>query len=146
MTKDEVRSELYLMINDFGDKNETAKSLNKVLDAKKAEIKKLMGDYDIDTLKTDTYKATYSVIENDSLNEDKLLSCLLTVPAWVKLATDNNLVKTVHQVDFDALENAIYNGKIPKDKLLELDTMKESRPVVKLLVSKLKKKKKQEDE
>ena len=46
-----------------------------------------------------------------------------------------------YKATFDALEKAIYDGKLTQDQLLELDRAKEVKEVVTLRVTKIKKKK-----
>ena len=109
----------------------------KICDKENAIIKSIMADMDEPTYEAGGYKATYSVSERTSMNEEMLLEIAHNygIP---------NIIKTKEYIDFDALENAIYKGDIPKEALLEMDKAKEVKEVVTLRVTKIKKKKEEE--
>lgn len=113
-----------------------ADSYKKICEKENAKIKAIMKDFVVTEYVAGEYKATYSVSTRETLNEDKLLEIAhhFGIP---------EIVKTKEYIDFDALEKAIYDGKISDDILLEMDKAKEVKEVVTLRVTK---KKKEEEE
>lgn len=113
-----------------------ADSYKKICEKENAKIKAIMKDFVVTEYETGEYRATYSVSTRETLNEDKLLEIAhhFGIP---------EIVKTKEYIDFDALEKAIYDGKISDDILLEMDKAKEVKEVVTLRVTK---KKKEEEE
>ena len=112
-------------------------SYKKICDKENAEIKKLMTDLVLPFYEAGEYKATCTISERESMNEEMLL----------EIAHNHGIseiVKTKEYIDFDALEKAIYDGKISQEILLELDKAKEVKKVTTLRVSKIKKKKEKE--
>lgn len=106
----------------------------KICDRENAEIKSIMRDFVVSSYEASGYKATYSVSERTSMNEEMLLD----------IAHNYNIpgiVKTKEYIDYDALEKAIYDGNISEDVLLEMDKAKTVKEVVTLKVSKVKQKK-----
>ena len=106
----------------------------KICDKENAEIKAIMGDLAVQHYEAGGYKASYSVQQRESMNEDMLLEIAhrFEIPG---------IVKTKEYIDFDALEKAIYDGNISDDILLEMDKAKEVKQVVTLRVTKVKEKK-----
>ena len=108
-------------------------SYKKICDKENAEIKAIIKDHVINHYETDEYKASYSVSTRETMNEEMLL----------EIAHNHGIpeiIKTKEYIDYDALENAIYNGKISDDVLMEMDKAKEVKEVVTLRISKVKKK------
>lgn len=106
----------------------------KICDRENAEIKSIMKDFVVSSYEASGYKATYSVSERTSMNEEMLLD----------IAHNYNIpgiVKTKEYIDYDALEKAIYDGEISEEILLEMDKAKTVKEVVTLRVSKVKQKK-----
>ena len=127
-------SELDKLIPQYAMNKTEADAYKKLCDKENAQIKALMADLDNPVYEAGGYKATYSVSTRESMNEEMLL----------EIAHQHGIpeiVKTKEYIDFDALENAIYNGKISQDILLEMDKAKEVKEVVTLRVTKTKEKK-----
>lgn len=82
------------------------------------------------------FKVTITIQDKSTMNEEKLIKFLK------KNKLNKGIVKRREYVDSDALENAIYNGIIPKNMLVEMDKCKEPNFIE---VLKLTKKKKKED-
>lgn len=112
-------------------------SYKKICDKENAEIKKLMTDLVLPFYEAGEYKATCTISERESMNEEMLLEI-------AHYHGISEIVKTKEYIDFDALEKAIYDGKISQEILLELDKAKEVKKVTTLRVSKIKKKKEKE--
>lgn len=112
-------------------------SYKKICEQENAQIKAIMKDFAVQRKEAGSYVATYSVSRRESFDEDKLLQIAhhYGIP---------EIVKTREYIDFDALEKAIYDGKISTDVLLEMDKAKEVKEVVTLKVTKKKEKKSNE--
>ncbi len=113
-------------------------SYKKICDRENAQIKAIMKDFAIQNYEAENYKATYTISERESMNEEILLGIAHHYGI-------SEIVKTKEYIDFDALENAIYNGKISSEILQEMDKAKEVKEVVTLRVTKVKKKEKEND-
>ena len=108
----------------------------KICDKENAQIKEMMLADGLDEKEAGGYIAKRIVQHRETMNEAKLLEIAhqCGIP---------EIVKTKEYIDFDALESAIYNNRIPQDILLEMDKAKEVKEVVTLKVSKIKKKEKE---
>jgi hypothetical protein len=129
-----MSSKLDELIPQYASNKSEMESYKKICDRENAQIKSIMRDMDISSYEAGGYKATYSVSERESMNEEMLLEIAhkYDIP---------DIVKTKEYIDYDALENAIYNEQISQDVLLEMNKAKESKEVVTLRVSKIKNKK-----
>lgn len=105
-------------------------SYKKLVDRDNKEIKSIMLGAGLKEFVVDDIKATCSVSERQDFIEEALIAKLkeMKVPG---------VVKKKEYVDMDALENAIYNGKIDAAELVSCQIKKE---VVTLKVTKLKRK------
>ncbi len=105
-------------------------SYKKLVDKDNKEIKSIMLGAGLREFVVDDIKASCSVSEREDFIEEALIAKLkeMKVPG---------IVKKKEYVDMDALENAIYNGKINAAALADCRTKKE---VVTLRVTKLKRK------
>lgn len=105
-------------------------SYKKLVDKDNKEIKTIMLGAGLREFVVDDIKASCSVSEREDFIEEALIAKLkkMKVPG---------IVKKKEYVDMDALENAIYNGKINAAALADCQTKKE---VVTLRVTKLKRK------
>lgn len=105
-------------------------SYKKLVDKDNKEIKSIMLGAGLREFVVDDIKASCSVSEREDFIEEALIAKLkeMKVPG---------IVKKKEYVDMDALENAIYNGKIDAAALADCQTKKE---VITLRVTKLKRK------
>lgn len=103
----------------------------KLCDKENTEIKAIMKDFAIQKYEAGQYKATYTVSQRETMDEEILLEIAhqFGIP---------EIVKTKEYIDFDALENAIYNGKISPEILSEMDRARSVKEVVTLRISKKK--------
>lgn len=129
-----MSSKLDELIPQYASNKSEMESYKKICDRENAQIKSIMRDMDLSSYEAGGYKATYTVSERESMNEEMLLEIAhrYGIP---------EIVKTKEYIDYDALENAIYNEQISQDVLLEMNKAKESKEVVTLRVSKIKNKK-----
>lgn len=100
-------------------------------DEENKAIKDVMGSYALQHYTAGGYKAVRTVQKRESMNEELLLEI-----AHKHGLTD--IIKTREYIDYDALENALYNDRIPKAVIEEMDNAKEVKFVVTLKVSKVK--------
>lgn len=104
-------------------------SIKKVVDKENAEIKTLMRGSNLSEFVAGDIKATCSVSERQDFIEEALIEKLKDMKV-------RGIIKKKEYVDMDALENAIYNGKVDAAALASCQTIKE---VITLRVSKVKK-------
>lgn len=104
-------------------------SIKKVVDKENAEIKTLMRESNLPEFVAGDIKATCSVSERQDFIEEALIEKLKDMKV-------RGIIKKKEYVDMDALENAIYHGKVDAAALASCQTIKE---VVTLRVSKVKK-------
>lgn len=109
----------------------------KICDRENAQIKQLMLDGKISEKSAGGYVAKCTVSQRETMNETKLLEILHNLHQ----TNIPDIVKTKEYIDFDALEKAIYDGKIPDYVIVEMAKAKESTQVVTLRVTKEKEKK-----
>lgn len=105
-------------------------SYKKLVDKDNKEIKSIMLGAELGEFVVDDIKASCSVSEREDFIEEALI-------AKLKEMKVRGIVKKKEYVDMDALESAIYNGKIDAAALADCQTKKE---VVTLRVTKLKRK------
>lgn len=122
------------LVTQYGMNKAELDGYKKLCDKENKEIKKIMKDYALQIYKTDDYKVTYNVQQRESLNEEILIPILNA-----GVSSDLGIVKVKEYVDFDALENAIYNDLIPREVILEMNKAKETKEVETLRISKIKK-------
>ena len=128
------------LIPQFGEKNETVKSLKKELDSIGTTIKEIMRD-GIDKYPAGDFIATYVVKVSNGMDEEYLLSQLQSEKLR-KTADSLGLIKTKEYVDMDALENAIYHGKLDEETLDIIRSAQTTKEIPTLTVKKVKGKKK----
>lgn len=118
------------LILKYAENKEKLDAFKKLTDAENKEIKFLMKSSGETEHVSDDYKASYIVSTRESMNEEMLLV--------VAHKYGIPVIKTKEYIDFDALENAIYNNRISKEALLEMDKAKSKKEVVTLRITKLK--------
>lgn len=122
------------LIVSYAENKRELDSYKKICDKENAEIKELMLNSGYTEYPYNGYIAKYSVETRETMNEPKLIDILK------ECGYTKDIIKTKEYVDMDALEKVIYNESIPKEILLKLDTARESKEVVKLRVTKQKRK------
>lgn len=95
------------------------------------EIKELFVKEGKDTINTGVWKADYSVRVSDVYDEDAVLEYALKHKAFA------DCIKTKQYVDFDALEQLIYTGKIPQKQVAALDEFRSQKETKVLKVTKI---------
>jgi len=107
----------------------------KLCAAENAQIKAIMQEYVVQHYEAGGYKATYTIQKRETVDEEMLLEILK------RNGECEGIIKTKEYIDFDALENAIYNGRIPESVVLEMDAATEVKEIPTLKVTKMKEKK-----
>lgn len=125
-------NELNRLIEEFGEQNEEVKRLKKSTDVLNVQIKEILSKAENHTVDTEKFTATYSESVSESFDEELLL-------AKLKEIVVDGVVKTKEYVDMDALEDAIYNGKVAGSDLADCKLTK----VIPKLVVKVRKQKKE---
>jgi hypothetical protein len=100
--------------------------------AENTQIKELMHEYNLTEVSTDLGTAKITEQEKVTFIEEKLIEFLKTNNVA------NDIVKTKEYVDFDALESAIYNEKIPAELIKEMSSCQEKKITTVLRISKKK--------
>jgi len=122
------------LIPKFAQHKAEAGELKKVCDSENAEIKEIMLQEGIKKYESDGYVANYVEAVKESMNEEKLLY-LLHNTFTKKQLKEMKLIKTVEQVDENALENAIYNNLVGPKFVEEMSSCKEKSVTVSLRIS-----------
>lgn len=137
-------AELDELIPSYAKNKEEMDFYKKAADRENAKIKSIMLSENLDNRQVGDYKATCSVSQRESMNEEILISLFTSVPGFVQITEEYEIVKQRPYIDFDSLEKAIYDDRLTQDQLLELNKAKETKEVVTLRVTKVKKKEKEE--
>lgn len=107
------------IIRQFFDKKNVADSCKKEADKYNSEIKDLMAKMNIDTYaNTDGLQAKITVQKRESFDEPKLIEKLIDMEC-------KDCINLVPVVDYDKLEDLIYNGKLDASKITDCKQIKE---------------------
>lgn len=123
------------LIPQYGFNKRELDAYKKLCDRDNAKIKEIMLEADEKEHEAGDYIAKVIVSERENMNEEILLSLFSSVPGFVSVSDKYNIVKTKPYIDFDALENAIYNEALTSEQLLEMNKAKEVKEVVTLRVT-----------
>lgn len=123
------------LVSRYGKTDAEIKALKKENDADKERIKTIMGDLGEDDWTAGGYTVKKVVSTTETMNEESLLSLMQQNKTLAEL---HGILKTKEYVDTDALESAIYSGKIPTEILQEMSKCKETKTVVSLRCTKAK--------
>lgn len=134
--KKELQTQLNNLVASYGENKAELDVVKKQCDEENAEIKALMQKLNCTECESGGYVAKYSVENHDAMNEDKLLEFLSKDYQYY---LDLGIIRQKDYIDSDALEDAIYHGKIDKKELIEMDKCREHKEVIKLRISKAKK-------
>lgn len=130
-------TELEELISKYGDHDTEIKSLKKIYEAEKEQIKNIMLSQNDTEEVVGGYKVTCNKSERISIDENMVLDTLLKYEYKIP----DGIIKTKQYVDMDVLENALYNESIDDDILTELAKARRVTEVVTLKCSKVKEKK-----
>ena len=141
ISADTLPESLDILIPRYAQNKQELDDYKKICDKENKQIKDSMKALGETEHPAGDYIAKYSVQQRESMNEDILISLFTSVPAFVNLDDKYSIIKTKPYIDFDALENALYNTELSETLLADLNKAKEVKEVVTLRVSKIKKKK-----
>lgn len=110
--------ELHELIPRYHRENELVKEHKKIADADNKQIKKVMSENDISEFSTHGLVAKITVAERVDLMEDVLMD-------KIKEMGIEGIIKTREYIDMNALEDALYHGKINAATLAKAQTKKE---------------------
>ena len=130
--------ELSVLIPQYARNKKELNYYKELCEKQNNEIKVEMSKAKLPTFEAEDYTASLSTSTRESLIEDKLIELL-------KEHKIRGVVKKKEFVDMDALEKAIYSGKIPKEVLADMDNCKIYKQVTTLRVTKNKPKKAEAD-
>lgn len=109
---------LELTLDSFYTKKNEADMWKKLADTENKQIKTLMSDLELEEFEYNNIKAKLNVSKRYSFIEEALLE-------KIKQLGLNHLIKTKEIVDMEALESAIYNGKLDAKELENCQQLKE---------------------
>lgn len=122
------------LILSFVDHKEREGELKKICDSENTQIKDMMAQEGLKKYEVGCYRANYVESTREKMNEEKLLQLLHNSFTKKKLK-ELGLIKTIEQVDENALENAIYNNLLGPDFVQSMASCKESTVTVSLRVT-----------
>lgn len=112
-----MTSKLESLVEKFGQVKKDFKLLKKESDDLTKTIKDIMVSENITSVKTAHYNAVLQARTSESLDEDKV----------IKILKDNKIkgiIKTKQYIDEEALEEAIYKGKIDTNIIKQINDAK----------------------
>ena len=126
------QNELDVLVPEYAVNKSQMDKLKKTCDGQNAKIKELMKS--METYEAGGYVATRSIRVSESFNESALIDLFHKYPDLT-----NALIKTQEYVDMEALESALYSGKISADVLEKINKCRVKKETVVLTVKKAKK-------
>lgn len=109
-----TNAELKNLIDSYGESKKEENTIVKRNEERNVQIKQLFLDNDISSFETDSFIATVSEKEKQSLNNELALGILKKELGENELT---NVVKTKEYIDEDALEKLVFNGQFDISKL-----------------------------
>lgn len=106
-------------IKKYYEKDTELKSIKKVVDEEKENIKNYFIDNELEELLVDDIKCTVNQHTRDTFNDDMCMNILYDMlhREQISKETYDNIVKVKPYIDEDALENAIYNNIFSAEKI-----------------------------
>ena len=125
----------------YAENKRELESYKKLCDEQNAQIKYILKTVKDGTYIAGGYKAKRIVSEKETMNEDMLISLFTSVPSFVAIADNYDVVKTKPYIDFDVLEKIIYDGVLSDEQIADLGKATEKKEIVSLRVTKIKEEK-----
>ena len=129
------RTEMDALVARYGRVDADIKALKKSNDADKELIKDYLAQQTESKWTAGGYTVQRVVSNSETMNEDKLLALMQKHRIDAEL---NGILKVREYVDTDALETAIYQGKLSQDILTEMKECHETKTTVSLRCTKAK--------
>lgn len=128
------------LVERYGKTDTEIKALKRINEQDKESIKNLLADSDTQKWSYGGFTVTRVVSNSETLNEGKLMALM---QSHRDLVDANEIIKTREYIDMEALESAIYSGKLPKEFVQEMDSCREVKTTVSLRCAKTKAKEEQ---
>lgn len=109
-----TNAELKNLVDSYGESKKEENAIVKRNNERNSQIKQLFLDNDISSFETDSFIATVSETEKQSLNNELALGILKNELGENELTS---VVKTKEYIDEDALEKLVFNGQFDISKL-----------------------------
>lgn len=109
-----TNAELKNLVDSYGESKKEENAIVKRNNERNSQIKQLFLDNDISSFETDSFIATVSETEKQSLNNELALGILKKELGENELTS---VVKTKEYIDEDALEKLVFNGQFDISKL-----------------------------
>ena len=122
------------LVTQYGEKHFMELALNKECKEINGQIKTLLEADDLTEYTSGDYTVIKTITKSESLNEAQLLD---VIKADKMLA--GACIKTREYVDMEALESALYKGKVSQDTMLAIDKCRVIKEIIKLNLKKAKK-------
>lgn len=122
------------LVRQYAEDKSVLDKYKKRCDTGNGTIKKIMAQAGFSEFVSGEYVAHYTIQNRESMDEEMLLNIIDNTPGLTQLRSE--IVKTREYVDFDALENIIYAGKIPNSVLQEMNKAKQTKEIEVLRITK----------
>lgn len=106
--------ELQLLAQQYINNKKQQDYFKELCDEQNRQIKKIMREKKLDSTNVGNTKISYIISRKETINEAKFIDVL-------KCNNIHDVIKQKEYIDMDALEKAIYNGKLSEDILLQLN-------------------------
>lgn len=124
--------DLTKLVESYIENKESEAYYKDLASSENTQIKEVMHELNLTEFSTSMGTATISEQTRETFLEDKLIEFLKTNNVA------NDIVKTKEYIDFDALESAIYNEKIPTELVKQMEDCKEKKVTTVLRIKKKK--------
>lgn len=129
------------LVSSWGETKTQADALKKEVDQSAAEIKQIMIAEKLDSSTSGEYTAKLSFKKKEVFDDEGLVEYIKNVLWKGKSSKTCPYIKTVEQVNWEALEDAIYKETLTKEQILGIDKYKTVTETPELRLSKPKKEK-----
>lgn len=132
---------LETLVPEFFRVKETADEYKKSADAQNKKIKSIIKEIadESQVLEVAGYKVDFQKQERTSMNEPMLMETFKKHKK-AQLAKDLGIIKTKEYIDYDALESALYNGRLSEKLVADMQNCEETKIVEVLKVTQKKEK------
>ena len=142
VSKEDKKLQLKELVSSFGPDKEQYDKLKKICDDQNKKIKALCRELNIQDTELDGWDVSYKVIDKSYYDEDKLF--LVITDYWNEHngSMECPYLKTIFVIDEEKLKDDIYNEKVDKDLLLQIQNCKVPKEEERLTVKRKKEEKK----
>lgn len=122
---------MFSLVDEYAKNKKAFDELKKLCEQQNKELKSLMKELNVEDCSTKDWYAKLGRQKRQSMNEEMLLD----IAHRHEL---NTLIKTKEYIDYDALENMLYQGNVGNDIIREINKAREVKIVTTLKVAKKK--------